>query len=147
MRNLIMAGLMATLLLPAAAQAQYGYSGIDRGEARELHRDRADIRDERRDLNRAYAYGDRRDIRDAREDYRDARREYREDYRDARRDWGGGWYARRGYYEPRHHINDWHRYGYARPYGAQRWVRQGRDALLIDTRNGYVIRVIRNRYW
>ena len=147
MRNLIMAGLMATSLLPAAAQAQYGYSGIDRGEARELARDRADIRDERRDLNRAYAYGNGRDIRDAREDYREARREYREDYRDARRDWGGSWKAHRSYYEPRHHIRDWNRYGYARPYGAQRWVRHGRDALLIDTRSGYVIRVHRNRFW
>jgi hypothetical protein len=133
MRKLIMAGLMATSLLPAAAQAQYGYSGIDRGEARELHRDRADIRDERRDLNRAYAYGNRGDIRDAREDYREARREYREDYRDARRDtrgrdWGGGWTAHRSYYEPRHQINDWHRYGYGRPYGAQRWVRHATSA-------------------
>ena len=152
MRNLIVAGLMATSLLPAAAQAQYGYSGIDRGEARELRRDRADIRDERRDLQYAYRYGDRRDVRDAREDYREARREYREDYRDARRDygrrdWGGGWTAHRSYYEPRHHIRDWDRHGYARPYGTQRWVRHGRDALLIDIRNGYVIRVYRNRFW
>ena len=133
MRNLIVAGLMATSLLPAAAQAQYGYSGIDRGEARELARDRADIRDER-------------------EDYREARREYRKDYRDARRDygrrdWGGGWTAHRSYYEPRDHIRDWRRDGYARPYGYQRWVRHGRDALLIDIRNGYVIRVYRNRFW
>jgi Ni/Co efflux regulator RcnB len=148
MRKLIMAGLMATSLLPAAAQAQW----IDRGEARELARDRADIREERRDLNRAYDYGDRRDIRDAREDYREARREYRKDYRDARRDyrggdWGGGWRAPRGHYHSRHYINDWHRYGYSRPYGHQRWVRNGRDALLIDIRNGYVIRIHRNRFW
>jgi Ni/Co efflux regulator RcnB len=129
MRKLLMAGLMATSLLPAAAQAQW----IDRGEARELHRDREDIRV-------------------ARDDYRDARREYREDYRDARRDWHGrdwrgGWYERRGYYEPRRHFRNWDRYGDARPYGHQRWVRNGRDALLIDIRNGYVIRVIRNHYW
>jgi Ni/Co efflux regulator RcnB len=145
MRNLIMAGLMATSLLPAAAQAQNWNAGIDRGEARELRRDRADIYEERRDLQRAYRYGDRRDIRDARDDYRDARREYREDYRDARRD-GGGWYAKRDYYHPRYHVNDWRRYGYARPATYQRWVRHGRDALLIDVRNGYVIRVYRNRY-
>ena len=143
MRNLIMAGLMATSLLPAAAQAQW----IDRGEARELNRDRRDIYEERRDLERAHRYGDRRDIRDAREDYREARREYREDYRDARRDWGGGWYAKRDYYHPRYYVNDWHRYGYVRPSYHQRWVRHGRDLLLIDVRNGYVIRVYRNRYW
>jgi Ni/Co efflux regulator RcnB len=148
MRTLIMAGLMATSLLPAAAQAQW----IDRGEARELHRDRVDIRDERRDLNYAYRYGDRRDIRDAREEYRDARREYREDYRDARRDYRGGdyrggWYAPRHSYHSRYYVNDWHRYGWGRPIGYQRWVRSGRDALLIDIRNGYVIRVHRNRFW
>lgn len=144
MRKLMIAGLIAASLLPAAAQAQW----IDRGEARELHRDRADIRDERRDLDRAYRYGDRRDIRDAREDYREARREYREDYRDAHRDRSrGGWYAPRHSYHSRHYVNDWGRYGYARPIGYQRWVRSGRDALLIDIRNGYVIRVHRNRYW
>lgn len=146
MLKLITAGLMATSLLPVAAQAQYYDRRIDHGEAHELRRDRADIREERRDLDRAYRYGDRRDIRDARHDYRDARREYREDYRDARR-YGGGWHAERGWYHPRYYVTDWHRHGFARPWGAQRWVRHGRDALLIDTRNGYVIRVIRNRYW
>ena len=136
MRNLIMAGLIATSLLPAAAQAQYRDWGIDRSEARELRNDRREVYEERRDLDRAYRYGDRRDIRDA-----------RDEYRDARRDWGGGWYAPRSAYHSRHHMNDWHRYGYARPSYNQRWVRNGRDALLIDTRNGYVIRVIRRHYW
>ena len=130
MRNLIRAGLMAISLLPAAAQAQYRDWGIDRSEARELHRDRADIRDERRDLDRAYRYGDRREIRDARDDYRDARREYRDDYRDARRDWGHD----RRYYG--HHRAGW----------GQRWVRARHDLLLVDARNGRVHRVIRNYY-
>jgi Ni/Co efflux regulator RcnB len=173
MRNLIMAGLMATSLLPAAAQAQW----IDRGEARELHRDRVDIRDERRDLNRAYAYGDRRDIRDAREDYREARHEYREDYRDARRNWGrNDWRGHRdnhrdvyrgygwrsdnryqafgrgnrigvGFYQPRYQINDYGRYRLPHPGYGQRWVRHYNDVLLIDVRSGYVVDVIRNFYW
>jgi Ni/Co efflux regulator RcnB len=91
MRKFVIAGLMATSLLPAAAQAQYQNPRIDRGEARELRRDRADIRDERRDLNRAYRTGDRRDVRDAREDYREARQEFREDRRDAVRDGNRNW--------------------------------------------------------
>ena len=41
MRKAIIAGLMAAILLPAAAQAQTG----------ELRRDRQDIRQEQRDLN------------------------------------------------------------------------------------------------
>ena len=102
MRNLIVAGLMATSLLPAAAQAQY----IDRGEARELRRDRADIRDERRDLNRAYRSGDDRDIRDARQEYRGARQEYREDRRDAYRDGNRNWGRNdwRGYRETNRNL-------------------------------------------
>jgi hypothetical protein len=140
MRNLIMAGLMATSLLPAAAQAQW----IDRGERAELNRDRRDIYEERRDLERAYRYGDRRDVRDQREDYRDARREYREDWHDARRDWGhDNWHRR--YYA---HDNWGRGYGYQVPRAGwgQRWVRQHSDLLLIDSRNGRVYRVIRNYY-
>ncbi len=173
MRNLITAGLMATTLVPVAAQAQY----IDRGEARELRGDRRDIREERRDLDRAYRSGDRREIRDERNDLRDARREYRQDYREATRDWGrndwrgyrdanrglyrgGGWrsdYRYRsfspgvrigvGYYNPRYYLNDYGRYRLPRPGFNQRWVRHYNDVLLIDVRSGYVVDVIRNLYW
>ena len=177
MRNLIVAGLMATSLLPAAAQAQR----IDRGEARELRGDRADIRDERRDLNRAYRSGDNRDIRDARQEYHGARQEYREDRRDAlrdgnrnwgRNDWrsyrdtnrnlyrGGSWRSDNryrsfnpgvrigvGYYSPRYYVNDYSRYRLPRPGYNQRWVRHYNDVLLIDVRSGYVVDVIRNLYW
>ena len=177
MRKLITAGLMAASLLPVAAQAQY----IDRGEARELRRDRQDIREERRDLNRAYRYGDRRDIREERGDLREARQEFREDRRDAlrdgnrnwgRNDWrgyrsthrdiyhGGNWrsdYRYRsfspgvrigvGYYSPRYYVNDYGRYRLPLPGYNQRWVRHYNDVLLIDTRRGYVVDVIRNFYW
>ena len=177
MRNLIMAGLMATSLLPVAAQAQY----VDRGEARELRRDRQDIREERRDLDRAYRSGDRQDVREARGDLREARQEFRDDRREAlrdsnrnwgRNDWrgyrstnrdiyrGGNWrsdYRYRsfnpgvrigtGYYTPRHYVNDYGRYRLPRPGYNQRWVRHYNDVLLIDTRRGYVVDVIRNFYW
>ena len=108
MRKLITAGLMAASLLPVAAQAQY----IDRGEARELRRDRQDIREERRDLNRAYRYGDRRDIREERGDLREARQEFREDRRDALRDgnrnWGrNDWRGYRSTHRDIYHGGNW----------------------------------------
>ena len=70
------AGLIAAMMIPAAAQAQTG----------ELRRDRQDIRQDQRDLRNAQRYGDHRDVRDARKDVRDSKREYREDVRDWRRD-------------------------------------------------------------
>lgn len=135
MRKIFLAGLMATSLLPAAAQAQW----IDRHERAELRDDRRDIRQERRDLERAYRYGDRRDIERERRDYWDAHREYREDYRDARRDWDG---PRRGYGRP------WYPgYGYTlpRPAYGHSWSYRGDRVLLID-RWGRVVRVV-PRYW
>ncbi len=168
----ILAGLMAAALVPVAAQAQMTPS-----ERRELQRDRQDIRQERRDLDRAYRSGDPRAVRDERREYRGAVREYREDRRDAVRDWGrddwrqyrnynrnlyrgGGWRSDfrynafrpgirigGGYYAPRYFINDFGRYHLPRPGWNQRWVRHYNDVLLIDTRRGIVIDVIRGFYW
>ncbi len=75
MRKFITTLLIAAAALPAAAGAQ------SRGE---LRRDQQDIRQEQRDLNRAYRRGDPRDIREQRRDVRGARQEYREDLRDRR---------------------------------------------------------------
>lgn len=88
--------------------------------AGELRRDRQDIREERRDLNQARRYGDRHDIRDERRDLQDARREYREDLRD-----------RRGYHGGRY---------------ATHWERRGHNRVLINGRNGRIIRIIRGYY-
>ena len=98
MRNLMTAALVAAAMLPGTAMAQ----------TRELWRDRQDIRQEQRDVDRAYARGDWRDVRDERDDLRDARREYRED----RRDWHDDRHDRR-----RDDWRDWrrdHRDVYAR---------------------------------
>ncbi len=122
MRKLILAALLGVTAVPGVAMAQ----------TRELARDRQDIREERRDLGRAYAYGDRRDIRDERGDYRDARREYREDLRDyrrddERRDWGrDDWRAWRNHHHDLYRGGYWrsdYRYqsfrpGYRMPYGS-----------------------------
>ena len=178
MRNTItkamLAGLIAATLVPVAAQAQ-----ISPSERRELQRDRQDIREERRELNRAYRNGDPREIREERREYRGAVREYRDDRRDAlrdgnwgRNDWrqyrytnrdlyrGGNWRSDYryqafrpglrigvGYYSPRYYVNDYARYRLPRPGYNQRWVRHYNDVLLIDTRRGIVIDVIRNLYW
>jgi Ni/Co efflux regulator RcnB len=166
MKYLITGLLVATALVPAAASAQ----------TRELQRDRQDIREERRELNRAYRYGDRDDIRDERDDLRDARREYREDVRDyrhdRREDWRdyrrdnpraysrGNWRAPFGYnrfgvgsrvaphyYGQRYWIADPYRYRLPRAYPGTRWVRHYDDVLLIDLRSGRVRQVVRGFYW
>ena len=119
MRNTIgdavLAGLIAATLVPAAAQAKF--TSQDR---RELHHDRQDIREEHRDLNRAYRSGDQRAIRNERGDYRDARREYREDYRDARRDAYGRDWGHDDWRDWREHNRDLYRgYGWRSDFSYQ----------------------------
>jgi Ni/Co efflux regulator RcnB len=172
MRKTIIAGLIAATLVPVAAQAQ-----ITPSERRELQRDRQDIRQEQRDVNRAYRSGDPREVRQEQRELRGARQEYREDRRDAVRDFGRddwrqyrnqnrnlyrgyGWRSDYryqafrpgirigiGYYAPRYYVNDYARYRLPRPGFNQRWVRHYNDVLLIDIRSGYVIDVYRNFYW
>lgn len=174
MRQTILAGLIAATLVPVAAVAQ---SPITPFERRELRRDRQDIREERRELQDARRFGDRRDIREERRDVRDARQEYRRDYREARRDWGrDDWRAYRnqnrnlyrggvwrsdyryqafrpglrignGYYSSRYLIADPWRYRLPRPGYNQRWVRHYNDVILVDTRRGIVIDVIRGIFF
>jgi hypothetical protein len=124
MKSILTVSLLALGLTPLAAQA---HSSRD-----ELWRDRQDIREEQRDLNDAYRYGSVRDIRDEREDVRDARQEYREDLRDRHAD-------RRVYGRDV-------QYRLPAAYGTHRWVRRHHDALLINTRNGRVVRVVRGYY-
>lgn len=167
MRKLIITALMAATMIPAAASAQSNA---------EVRRDRQDLRAEQRDLRDARRTGDRRDIRDQREDVRDARPELREDVRDRNRaygrdDWRGwrdrnpGAYSRgdwnapfrynafrpglrigAGYYGSRYVIaNPW-RYHLRRPAYGQQWIRHYNDVILVDTRRGIVIDVIRGFY-
>ncbi|MES2337892.1 MAG: RcnB family protein [Pseudomonadota bacterium] len=171
MRKFIITSLIAAVAMPVAIAPAAAQSRA------ELRRDRQDIREERRDLNRAYRSGDRGDIRDARGDLREARQEYREDRADRNRRWGNddwrGWrntnrniYARGNwrapfryqsfrtgvrigtpYYASRYWINDPWRYRLPPVRGYQRWVRHYNDVLLVDTRRGTVIRVLRDFYW
>ncbi len=171
-KKLILTALIAAVAMPVMAPA--AASAQSRGE---LRRDREQIREEQRELRRAQRYGDRRDVREERRDLREARREYREDLRDRNRRWGNddwrGWrdrnrgiYARGNwrapfryygfrpgvriaphYYGSRYYINDPWRYRLPPAGRWQRWVRHYDDMLLVDTRRGYVVRVIRNFFW
>ena len=167
MRKLILSAIIAAVAIPGVAGAQ------SRGE---LRRDRQDIREEQRELNRAYRSGDRREIRDERRDLREARQEYREDLNDRNRRWGrndwqgyrnsnrslyarGNWNApfrynnfrvggRIGspYYGSRYVIADPWRYRLPQAGRNQRWVRHYGDVILVDSRRGIVIDVLRNFY-
>jgi Ni/Co efflux regulator RcnB len=163
MRKLITAVLLAATAFPVAASAQ---------SAGEVRRSQRELRQEQRDLREARRFGDRGDIRRERRDVREAREELREDRRDYRRDdWRGyrqqnrsvyargNWNApfryntfRPGvrigapYYQQRYVIADPYRYRLPRPVGYQRWVRHYNDVLLIDTRRGYVVDVLRGFY-
>ena len=163
MRKLITAVLLAATAFPVAASAQ---------SAGEVRRSQRELRQEQRDLREARRFGDRGDIRRERRDVREARQELREDRRDYRRDdWRGyrqqnrsvyargNWNApfryntfRPGvrigapYYQQRYVIADPYRYRLPRPVGYQRWVRHYNDVLLIDTRRGYVVDVLRGFY-
>jgi Ni/Co efflux regulator RcnB len=173
MKKLITASLLAALAMPAVAVP---VSAMAQSQA-ELHRDRQDIREERRELDRAKRSGNPQRVRDERGDLREARREYREDVRDRDRQWGnddwrhyrtqnralyarGNWRApfrysrfspgaRIGgvYYGPRYVIADPWRYHLPRPGLHRAWVRHYGDVLLVDTRRGLVIRTLPGFYW
>lgn len=145
--------VLATLVaisLPAMAAAQ----------THELRRDRQDIRAAEDNLDRAQRYGERRHVREAQKDLRNAEREYRADWREhrvrnrnlyARGDWHAPfryqWFVpgagiRPGYYASRYDIGDFRRYHLPVPPRGARWVRHYDDVVLVDFKNGRVVNVI-----
>lgn len=170
MRKLIIGMLMAATVMPSAAMAQ------SRGEVREERRElREEQRELNRAIRRGESPREvreqARDVREARRDYRDARQDYRDrqwgrnDWRDyrtsnrslyARGNWRAPWRYQAfrpgvriqpAFYGQRYWIADPWRYRLPRTIGAQRWVRHYDDLLLVDTRRGTVVDVIRNFYW
>lgn len=144
------AGLIAAMMVPAAAQAQ----------TREIRKDRQELNQAQRDLRNAQRYGDRRDVRDARRDVRDARQDLRESQRDWRRDtryqnyrapfryqqFSVGATLRPNYYAPNYRPAWDSRWGVPRAGRNMTYVRHYNDLLLVNTRNGKVIRVYRNHF-
>ena len=144
------AGLIAAMMVPAVAQAQN----------REIRNDRKELREERRDLRDAQRYGDRGDVRDARHDVRDARQDLRESHRDWRRDtryqnyrapfkyqqFRVGSTLRSNYYAPSYRPTYDSRWGVPRAGRNLTYVRHYNDLLLVNERNGRVVKIYRNHF-
>ena len=148
--KVLTAGLIAAMMVPAVAQAQN----------REIRNDRKDLREEQRDLRNAQRYGDHRDVRDARHDVRDARKDLRESQRDWRRDtryqnyrapfkyqsFRVGSTLRSNYYAPSYRPTWDSRWGVPRAGRNLTYVRHYNDLLLVNERNGRVVKVYRNHF-
>jgi Ni/Co efflux regulator RcnB len=145
MRKLLIAALAATTLIPAGAASAQTYREV-----------RQDQREVRRDVARGDYREARRDRQELREDWRDYQRAHRNEYR------RNAWVGPRGYryrpvavgtvlnrllYGDRYYVSDWNRYRLPNPGRFQRYVRYGDDVLLVNVRNGRVIRVYNNFYW
>ena len=145
------AGLIAALMVPGAALAQ------SRGEVRES---RQDVREEQRELRQAQRYGDRDDVREERRDVRNARQELREDRRDWRQEsryqnyrapfryqqFRVGATLRSNYYAPAYRPSYDSRWGVPRAGRNLTYVRHYNDLLLVNERNGRVVKVYRNHF-
>lgn len=144
------AGLIAAMMVPAVAQAQ----------TREIRKDRQDVREEQRELRNAQRYGDRDDVREERRELRDARG----DLRDSRRDWRQdtryqnyrapfryqqfrvGSTLRSNYYGSAYRPSYDSRWGVPRAGRNLTYVRHYNDLLLVNERNGRVVKVYRNHF-
>jgi Ni/Co efflux regulator RcnB len=130
MRKLILAAAIAATVLPAAAQAQHG------PDREQIRQDRHELRHDRREMRR-----DRREMQRERVAYVAP--------------YGGWHYApinngytlRPGFYDQRYQVSDYNRYNLTAPGRNLRWVRYGNDLLLVNVRNGRVLRVLHNRYY
>jgi hypothetical protein len=144
------AGLIAAMMVPAVAQAQ----------TREIREERRDVREERREYRDALRHGDRGDIREERREYRDAQRDYRGAVKDWRQDrrysnyrapfryqqFRVGSTLRPNYYAPAYRPSWDSRWGVPRAGRYLTYVRHYNDLLLVNERNGRVVRVYRNHF-
>nr|WP_166175024.1 RcnB family protein [Altererythrobacter segetis] len=158
MRKLLLVALAATALAPSIAGAQ---------TAGEVRRDQREVRHDQREVNRDLARGD---YQEAREDARETRRDQREttrDWRDYRQTHRGVYHrpayvAPRGYryrqvavgttlnrafWGSRYRIGNYNTYRLPYPGRNRMYVRHGHDVLLINARNGRVIRVYNRFFW
>ena len=154
MRKILIAALAAATLVPTMASAQ---------SREEVRRGQQEVRRDQQEVRRHTQNGDYRAAQRAREETREDRQELREDWRDYRNSHRrvyqrGAYAAPRGYnyrpvsagyrfapaqYNSRYWLNDHGTYRLPNPGYNQRWMRYGNDAVLIDTRRGVALRVIR----
>ena len=147
----------------------------NRGDFRRDRRDdrrnfRQDRRDDRRDFRRDRR-GDRRDFRNYRQGHRPPawdrnrhfnRHDWQRNFRaDRRYRWHEyrrphGWYYRRWEYgmtlpfffwTQDYWINDYWQFGLQDPPYGYVWVRNGRDAMLVNVESGYILRVVYGLYY
>lgn len=158
MRGLLFTTIAAITLIPGVASAQSGREV--RHDQRQINHDRRAVqRDVRRGHNQT-ARSDRRELRgdrrERREDWRDYRRTHRDVYHRNAYVGPRGWRYRPvavghrfapAYYNRRYWINDPGRYRLPGPGRYQRWIRYGNDVVLIDMRNGTVLRVNNGFFW
>lgn len=163
MRKIIMTLLAASTVLPAIAVPTMASAQ----SAEEVRQSQREVQQDRREVNRDMRRGDYREAREDRRELREDRGELREDWRDYRRAHrdnfrrpsyvGPRGYSYRpvavghrfapAYYSNRYWVSDYGRYRLPAPGYNRRWVRYGNDVLLINVRNGAVIRVYNGFFW
>ncbi|MEO6153274.1 MAG: RcnB family protein [Croceibacterium sp.] len=144
MRKILIAAFAATALIPTVASAQ---------SAREVRQGQQEVR---RDIARGDYQEAREDRQELREDWRDYRKAHRSEFRrDAYvsprgmryRQVAVGAQLNRSFWSRGYQVSDWNRYRLPRPGLNQQYIRYGNDVLLINARNGRVVRVFRDFYY
>jgi Ni/Co efflux regulator RcnB len=158
MRKILMTALAATILVPAAAQAQ---------SQREVHRDRNEVQRDRAEVRHDMRNGNMREAREDRKELREDRRERNQDWREYRRTHRnvyhrGAYRGPRGYtyrpvtigyrfapayYARSYWITDPWTYRLSRPAAGLSWIRYGNDAVLVNLRTGRVVEVNSGFFW
>ena len=149
MRKLILSGLMAALVVPAAASAQTG----------EIRKDERKVDRQNEELQRAVETGNLRDIEEQARDARKAGQELREDrddfarkqYVSPYRNWSysaltPGTKLRSRFYGTKYTVGHPDGYELTRAKRNQRWVRYGDDLVLVNLRSGRVLEVASGRF-
>lgn len=168
--KLLITTIIAGLLIPATAATAQTSTAELRRDRQDIRSETRDVRQAQRNGTHAQVRDEREDLREARREYREDRADRRDDRRDARRDdrrddradhrrhnnrfdapfryhrFANGNRIANSYWAPRYQINDVRRYRLPMATRQQAYVRHYDDLLLVNTRNGTVIRVWRNMY-
>ena len=134
MRKSILIGLMAAMMVPAAAADAHPNKHHGKHHAKHYvrnHRNTVVVvqRAPRHHVNRRYV-------------------NYVAPYRSwAYRPVRSGFMLRPAFYSPRYVINDYGAFRLRSPGRYNRWIRYGDDLLLVNVRTGRVLEVMPRRYW
>lgn len=158
MRKILIAALAASALVPALAPV--AASATSRLEVRH---DQREVKRDRHEVRRDVKAGDHQEAKHDRQETREDRRELKEDWRSYRsthrsvyqrgrytappglyyRSINPGYRLTPAFYEKRYWISDYNTYRLPNPGLGHRWVRYGNDVVLIDTRSGVAIQILR----